>query len=236
MEFHPKKCKVIHITNKRKRIEHDYTIHDQTLEVVTKADYLGVTLDSKMTWNDHVNKVCKKANMKLGFLRRNLASCPKPTRETCYKMIVRPILDYCSSVWDPHTKQSINKLEQVQRRACRFVCGRYRRTESVTEMMGQTKWPTLEERRCRQKATIFFKGQREEIAIPINTTRENPRKKNVYTQPPSRIDAHRTSFFPSGIKLWNGLPNNIKQSATILEFKSKLENFPILALKNPNFH
>ena len=47
---------------------------------------------------------------------------------------VRPILEYGSVVWDPHTEQDSEKIKAIQRRAARYVTGNYRRTGSVTAM------------------------------------------------------------------------------------------------------
>ena len=58
-----------------------------------------------------------KANLSLGFLRRNLSSCPEGVKEAAYKAIVRPHVEYASSVWDPHFKKHIKQIEGVQRRA-----------------------------------------------------------------------------------------------------------------------
>ena len=46
--------------------------------------------------------VCTKANRTLCFLRRNLSSCLQAVKETAYKGLVRPVLEYVSPVWDPH--------------------------------------------------------------------------------------------------------------------------------------
>jgi len=48
-------------------------------------------------------------------------SCSIPVKEVCYKMMVRPILEYTSPVWSPSTELNILKLKMVQRRAARFV-------------------------------------------------------------------------------------------------------------------
>ena len=45
---------------------------------------------------------CTKANRTLDFLRHNLSSCPQDVKETAYKGLVRPVLEYASPVWDPH--------------------------------------------------------------------------------------------------------------------------------------
>ena len=122
MVFNPDKCEHIQITNKRNVIPTSYSIHGQTLKETSKAKYLGVTIDSKLSWNSHIDAVTKRANQTTAFLRRNLSSCPKDVKAKCYKSIVRPQLEYASTVWDPVTKSNIAKLESVQRRAARFCC------------------------------------------------------------------------------------------------------------------
>ena len=60
-----------------------------------------------------ISNVCTKANRSLGFLRRNLYSCPPDAKEAAYKGLVRPVLEYESSVWDPHTRGLQEELEKV---------------------------------------------------------------------------------------------------------------------------
>ena len=50
----------------------------------------------------HVSNVCTKAKRTLGFLNRNLSSCPQDVKEAAYKGLVRPVLEYASTLWDPH--------------------------------------------------------------------------------------------------------------------------------------
>ena len=61
--------------------------------------------------------------------------------------MVRPLLEYCSTVWSPHTKEYIQKIEMVQHRAARYVTNRYHNTSSVTSMLDHLEWETLESRR-----------------------------------------------------------------------------------------
>ncbi|MGB1915940.1 MAG: RNA-directed DNA polymerase, partial [Paracoccaceae bacterium] len=66
MEFNPDKCKVLRVTNKRKIINQNYTMHNQILEEVDSAKYLGVHIHKKLSWNTHVNYTAKKAITKQG--------------------------------------------------------------------------------------------------------------------------------------------------------------------------
>jgi hypothetical protein len=103
----------------------EYSIHGETLRTVDEAKYLGVTIQSKLQWKPHINNICKKGNSTLGFLRRNLRKCPPSIKEKSYRTYVRPTLEYASSVWDPHSKELVSKIDMVQRRAARFVKADY---------------------------------------------------------------------------------------------------------------
>ena len=87
---------------KHYKIQASYTLEGTVLENVDSIKYLGVTITSDLKWNSHIRNVCSKANITLGFLRRNVFSCPKDVKKAAYKSMVRPILEYGSTVWDPH--------------------------------------------------------------------------------------------------------------------------------------
>ena len=127
------KCEVLRISLKN-ILEFSYILYNLPLQNVSEARYLGVTIDSKLSFNKHTDVICKKANSALAFLRRNLLSCNVKIKSDAYLMYVRPILEYAICSCSPHSKQNIDKLESVQRRAARFVMGNYCYTSSVTEM------------------------------------------------------------------------------------------------------
>jgi myo-inositol-hexaphosphate 3-phosphohydrolase len=125
MEFHPGKCQVLSITRNRRVIKYDYTLHGNKLEHVSTAKYLGITLSHDLRWNQHITNITNKANRTLGFLRRNLQINHPQLKTTAYNSLVRPSVEYATTVWDPYTKGNIRKVEMVQRRAARFTLNRY---------------------------------------------------------------------------------------------------------------
>ena len=103
--------------------------------------YIENTRDLK--WNSHIRNVCSMANRTLGFLRRNLFSCPQDVKEAAYKSLVRPTLEYRSTVLDPHCNGLNDELENVQKRAARFVARNYGyETGSMTGILEEFKWET----------------------------------------------------------------------------------------------
>ena len=119
MHFHPQKCQTMHITNKRNIIQSTYTIHNHILQTTNTAKYLGIHIHStlNLNWNTHINKTAQRANTTSAFLHRNIRTCPRKTKHLAYTTLVRPILEYASIIWDPHTASNIHKLETVQRRS-----------------------------------------------------------------------------------------------------------------------
>ena len=100
MEFNPSKCQVIHITRSRRLAQNKYYLHG-LLEAVPAAKYLGVDISENLSWNTHISRISKKANQTLDFLKRNIKIHHEDLKATAYKTVVRPQLEYASSVWSP---------------------------------------------------------------------------------------------------------------------------------------
>ena len=83
--------------------------------------YLGVILDKTMSFTAHIKDTVSKASKVLNFVKRNLSSFLQSTKVAAYLSLVRPTLEYSSSVWDPYQLVYINNIEKIQRRAARWV-------------------------------------------------------------------------------------------------------------------
>ena len=220
MRFQPVKCNMMQLTRKRiKKIHASYTLGGTDLENVETIKYLGVTITSDLRWNTHVSNVCTKANRTLGFLRRNLYSCPQEVKEAAYKGQVRPVLDYGSSVWDPPGVVLQEELESVQKRAARFVTGNYNyETGRMTGILGQLKWESLKKRRKDNRLILLSKGLKGKASVPtddlIQKTRRCRNQHSMAFQTPiSNTDVYKGSFFPRTIRDWNALPDSLISSA-----------------------
>ena len=105
------------------------------LHLQTPWSYLGVDVSSSFAWNSHIGKITRNTSRTFGFLKRNIKTKMPRIGETAYNTLVRPQLEYSSTVWDPYTKHKIYQIEMVQRRAARWTCSNYDWTSSVTEMI-----------------------------------------------------------------------------------------------------
>jgi len=87
MELNPSKCEAITFMKKTKPVYTRNTLHDQTLATVSSARHLGVYINSKLSWNTHIDTTAKKATQSRNFLQRNFFCCPMAIREQCYKTL-----------------------------------------------------------------------------------------------------------------------------------------------------
>jgi hypothetical protein len=230
MSFNVQKCFLLRITHKQKPIITDYKLGETVLQETKNHSYLGVEITHDMKWNIHVNNITAKANRSLGFIRRNLISCPKDLKSKAYITLVRPLLEFSSVVWDTNTLELIKQIESVQRRAARFVMNEYSRESSPSEMISTLGWETLAQRRKVARVTMMYKISTGQAAIPERTflqpvTRHSRNHHSkAYQRPTGTKDCWVYSFFPNTIKDWNQLPENIITAETTKQFKQAAIN------------
>ena len=220
------------ITRSRTPYNKNYTLKGHILEDVKEAKYLGVTLSNTLNWNSHIGNITNKANKLLGFLRRNLKINNEITKENAYKAIVRSNLEYCSTVWSPYTKKNKNELEKVQKRAARFVTGRYHNTSSVSSMIQHLGWESLEQRRLRARVIMLFKISHNIVAIdpqkylvPLQRITRSAHSQQYQTFTPS-TDYYKYSFFPHTVCLWNSLPSSfVTPGQSLDQFKTLIQGY-----------
>ena len=104
----------------------------------------------------------------LRILQRNLSSCDRSVKARAYLSLVRPIVEYATVAWSPHTNKGIDCVESVQHRAARFVNSDYSRYSSVSSMLTDLNWPSLWSY-LASHAGVFRGARREEIRAPLKT-------------------------------------------------------------------
>ena len=229
MQFHPEKCNILRIHRKRHPSIYNYQLKGHKLNSETTTKYLGINISQNLSWNTHVDKISsKKGNSMLGFLRRNLRVNNEQAKTTVYKSLVRPSMEYCSTVWSPSTKQHKRKLEMVQRRAARYVTNRYHNTSSVSSMIEKLGWESLESRRVKARLTLMYKISYDLVDIPASQylipaeSRTRAAHSRKYRQLTTLTSAYKDSFFPQTISTWNRLPASVAESPDLASFKQGL--------------
>ena len=203
--------------------------------------YLGVTITNDLKWNSHISNICTKANRTHGFLRRALFSCLQNVKEAAYKGMVRPILEYGSSVWDAHTGKLQEEIEKGSKSCGNvFVTRNYvYETGSMTDILGQLKWESLKKSRKDNRLILLYKSLKGKARIPtgdlIPKTRRGRNQHSLAFQIPSASkDVYKYSFFPQTIRDWNDLPESLISSSELSD--DSVSKFTSLVKARAYFH
>jgi hypothetical protein len=99
------KCKTITFARSRHPVEFSYMLGGTVLDRLSSMNDLGVIMDEKMTFSEHVDVMVVKASAMPGFIRR---------LSSIYSSVVRSKLEYASCVWIPFYNVRVDRVERVQ--------------------------------------------------------------------------------------------------------------------------
>jgi len=224
MTLNLEKCEIMHVTSKRNPVINKYSLANHPLTLTSSYKYLGLYMENNLSWNHHINHIINKANKVLYITRQALSKCSTTVKTTAYNSIIRPLLEYSSSVWDPYQTGQINAIEMVQRKAARFCLNRYKKVDSVSTMLQELNWKPLTLRRKATRLSIFSKvyNNMDSLQDLSSYIQKAPCEKlrNAHPFRVQSINCHKNighySFLPRTIREWNALPSNILSEENII--------------------
>ena len=231
------KCKSMLVSGARKINEKlNVYLNERLIEQVNEIRYLGIKVDDKLSWYKHIEKLHVQVMGKLSILRRLSKFLPKQMLEKIFKTTILPCIDYADTVWGTCSEKGMKMAQRLQNFAARIITGNYDYINFRGEdLVRQLKWQTIKERRIFHTAILMFKCTRglapNYLCDQINLLRDI----NVYeTRYSSNYNVHvpfprkeifKRSFLYDGAKIFNSLPDFIKESNDICEFKSRYRAF-----------
>lgn len=217
------------ITNKRNPFLFSYSIKDSLNPEVDQFKYLGVTINKTLNRSDHVNNVFSGAFRKLGLVRHKLKNAPLNVKMLAYASLIRPKVQYCAIVLDQSTKKHSDILEKVQRRAVRFVYGKFKRTDSSSLQMQTKNIRTLQHRRKIARLKFLRQLFNSKVSLnscssvsPVSTRQTRHNHRYFLTPYFARTNTFKFSYFPRTITEWNSLTLELFSSP---DLASSLESF-----------
>ena len=90
-----------------------------------KVDLLGLTIDTKRSFESHISEICRKAAGQLNALKRLGSFIPFETRRVLADSFILSNFNYCPLVWYFSTAKQYQKIEKIQERVLRFVQNDY---------------------------------------------------------------------------------------------------------------
>ena len=131
------------------------TIDRVQIKTTDNMKLLGVTIDQKLTFTEHISTACKRASSRVGVLMRLRKLIPDTAKLRIFKAAILPYLSYCGLTWHFCRKTDSNKLERVNERGLRAVYNDW--SSPYRELVNRAKM-TLYNRRLQDIAILMFKG------------------------------------------------------------------------------
>ena len=193
---------------------------------------LGVTIDSNLSFNQHVNATCKAVHFHVRALKHIRKSLSDDTAKTIACSVISSRLDYCNSLLVGTSARNISKLQSAQNSAARVVL-RVKKYDHITPALKKLHWLPVKDRITFKLITTVYKTrffrQPEYLVtllpnyVPVRQLRSSSQDRISTTLARTAIGSR--GFSVAGPNAWNSLPNSIKQSQTIADFRRKLKTF-----------
>jgi Reverse transcriptase (RNA-dependent DNA polymerase) len=203
------KCHILHIGNCVTNSE--FLLNSDVVDMVSSYKDLGVTMDQHLTFSEHVQKITANAHKRANLILKTFVSKDARTLIKAFNVYVRPLLEYCSSIWSPATVKDVNAIEQVQRRFTKRLWGCRNRTYGDRLKVLNTE--PLELRRIKSDLILAYKiifghtDLKPEDFFKLNPNRQYLRGHQFRLSVPSFNNNTRKNFFSVRIaKVWNALP------------------------------
>jgi hypothetical protein len=195
------------------------------LEVTGIEKDLGVLVDDKLKFQPHTNTAVNKGNRMLGIIRRSFQHLDRHNMTHLYKSLVRPVLEYGNTIWNPHYKQDVDAIEAVQRRATKLIPDL--KELSYPERLKQLHLPTLAHRRRRGDMINVYKYLHNQYTTkhPFHLAEHRGTRGHELKlqKQHCRLDIRKFFFSNRVVDLWNSLPSHAVLAPTLNSFKNRLD-------------
>lgn len=203
------------------------------------AKFLGITIDDKLTWKQHISEVSKKLSKSNGVINRLKNFLPKKSLLTLYNALVLPHLNYSLLVWGNTQSTLLNSLFKLQKRVIRNI-NQTHYISHTAPLFIDSNTLTLYDLYKYQLGIFMYKFHHGLLPPAFNNFYTcnssyhtyNTRSMNMLHHPYSRTSLNHSQIRSTGVPFWNSLNHAIKISPTLNTFKQKLKQY--LLHSNPS--
>ena len=201
------------------------------LEEKQSVTFLGVVIDNKLLWKDHIKLVCSKISKSIGILRYLRYSYPTHILRLLYMSLIFSYLNYCNVVWGSAYDSHLKPLIILQKKAVRVI------TNSAYDASSAPIFDSLKVLQLQKihklNCCIFMFKCLNTNNYPIhrNKTLQNTathnyatRNRELFYVPRERLEICRKSFLNKGISLWNDISTEVKSEKALHSFKTAIKN------------
>lgn len=211
----------------------DVSIGDYKIDRVNSIKYLGIILDEKLNFDEQVNELVKNVACKVNFLKRISNKCTYDIRKLIFNSIISPHFEYCSTIYMKCNNEQIKQIQKIHSRAMRTVlkCD-YLTSRKV--MLNTLNWLSFHQRvKLNSLISVYYKMKNEmipqylikKLSYNLDIHDKNLRNRDKLRLPKVKNEKSKHNLFNEGIKLFNDLPDDIRNTCNFNEFKRKCSNY-----------
>ena len=206
------------------------TIGNNVIDCSSTVKLLGVTIDNKLNFNEHISKICKKVSTKLHALARVSKYMTTHKLRIIMKAFIESQFGYCPLIWMFHSRTMNNRINNLHERALRLVYNDS--ISSFQELLEKDKTVTIHHRNLQKLVTEIYKVKNGLSPfmmnnifkeIPNNHHLRNNRTFATYNIRTVNCGTETLTF--RGPKTWEILPVSIKEAESLKEFKIKVKTW-----------
>ena len=200
--------------NSKMKDSYPLNINDQKISSENCVQLLGIEIDNKLCFEQHISTLCKKASNQLNAIGRTQKYMGFKEKEVLLNIFVYSNFNYCPLAWHFCSSKSLNKIEKIQERALRLLQNNF--TSDYSELLSKSGKPSMEVKRLRALALEIFKTlnnlnpdyMKETF---FKTTNLTHRPFDIKVNQNSSTKHVQKSVKSLGAHIWNSLPIEIKE-------------------------
>jgi len=202
------------------------------IEKVSSIRFLGLIINENLNWKEHMNMLTKKIRSSLGCVIRVKPYLTTEAMLTLYHSLILSHLRYCITSWCFGNTQTINQLQRMCNKFIRAIYN-VKRRGSIKEVMAKNELLTIKQLYDSEIAILMYRFQKNDLPdafqdiFQLKTTQMRTRSNSQITPSSFRTKTSQQSIKFIGPKIWNDLPNEIKNSKSLKIFKNKLKSYYI---------
>ncbi|CAB3979720.1 Hypothetical predicted protein [Paramuricea clavata] len=210
----------------------DMTINflNETITPVSFAKDLGMTIDSYLTYDQHITNLISSCMNSLCQINRVKKCFDKEALTLIVSALVMNKMVYCSTVWSNTSSTNIKKLQLVQNFACRIITniGKF---DHISPGLRELNWLPVKEQLLLREAIMMYKCVNElapHYLSDLFTKRSDIHQRDTRSHDSLQIPLYKTSagqrsFHYRGVTLWNDLDIKFKKLDSLKTFKNELK-------------
>ena len=201
-------------------------LNGESLDIVHKYNYLGVTIDDDLSFDSFLSEKCNKVNVRVYQLSRLRKFITSNIACLIYKQTILPVCEYADQMVECGPVQQVNKLQTLQDKAVRIIDNREHRHLGADGLHLLFRLNLLKLRRAEHLACSMYRLSKDIFRLEHGRPSVHLRSRNKikFKIPKRNYEKYLKSPLSRGVVLWDRIPELIQRSTTKVKFKTAIKS------------